>query len=269
MNRNRSDRLIAAAVTLGVLMLLTVTLMVTTLPAVASNQTELPEQEEVFFTDIEFTEPEPAVVHPTRPVDNKPAAAPASDAGGVDASDAGSAEPAQPALVATTEPQPDNQQVELPEEPTPPAPPVPTQEQIEEEKRASIRNRIGKSTWITSDSDSDTSGASDSGPAKQGNAAASDGLGVKGRSLRYVPDNPLRSHASITNGFVMVNITLDSEGNVTYARYAGVCSPNLGAEAPSLIAQAESYVNTVKYSSDPKLKQQSYTVKVLIGEKNK
>lgn len=240
--------------------------MLTTLFLVklSAERPEIPpmEQQEVFFADIEIPELREIKVQPTRQIDNKPASAPATDAGGTDAVDSGVSD-APPTLVASNEAQPENMQVTQEEEPEPPGP---TEEEINAQKSASIKDRLGKA-FKNSSSNSETaaSGSAKDGNAKAGNNPNADGLGIDGRSLRSRPKTVFRSQSSISNGWIEIRIIVNSDGTVASAKYAGSNSGNLGQDLHTLAEQAEQYARQLKYSVDKTKPQQSGTIKIKIN----
>lgn len=204
----RRDRAIAAGATLLLALLtLTMLLLVTVgVPEARIPAAEDPEEQEIFFADIEYKE---VVSDPTPQVDNQPASAAASDDGGTDLSDAGASD-AAPQVVASKTPAPETQQVAKPEEQT--APPAPTKEEIEEQKRAAIRERLGRATGLKAQ-ETQAAGAAKSGAATTGTNSRSDGLGLDGRKRLNKPDPGIKN----AQGRVWVWIRVDASGAVVSA----------------------------------------------------
>ena len=257
---NKRDQILAAGITLICCALLTATLFVV---KISSQMPEIPpmEQQEVFFADIDIPELREIKARPSQQIDNTPASAPAADAGGTDAVDSGVSE-AAPSLVASEEPQPENMQVANEEEPEPAGP---TQEEIEEEKRTAIKNRIGSSFKNAAENSDASGGTASTGNAKSGNNPNADGLGIAGRSLRSKPQVTFTSQNSITNGWIEINIVVKSDGTVESAKYAGKNSGNLGGDLTTLKEQAELYARRLTYSVDNTKPRQSGTIKIKIN----
>lgn len=245
---NKRDSLISLLLTL---LIAVCTLAVLLLTKVAAPSVEIPhasdpDEQEIFFADIEYKE---ITSNPTPQVDGRPASSAASEQGGTDAADSGSGE-SVPDLVANAEPQPDNQQVAKPENPEPAAP---TKEQIEEEKRAAIRARIGNATGLKAN-ETQGSGRADSGTAAAGNNRNADGLGLDGRKRLNKPNPGIKN----AQGRVEVRITVNAEGNVTDARF--VRSSGFGARESEVRDACVRASRALKYTPDPTKPSQRGTI---------
>lgn len=268
----RRDKLAAAIITLAITLLTGVTLGVMTISPASNNGTPAPEAEEIFFADIDLDEPEPKPVKVTRPAqvnDTRPTSAEASEAGGVDKTDSGSSEnPAEPTLVTSSTPQPENLQVKVPEKKEEPAPPpTPTKEELDAKTSTRIKNQMSKTNWSTNKDESvTTEGNANAGNSpKDTSIKPGSGLNLNGRKYVSAPPRKLSSRGAIKDGWIQVRITVDNDGNVTDAKYAGKCSNNLGADVTSLIAQAEKYANDIKYAPDPSKPLQSGVITIEIN----
>ena len=239
------DQLIALGATLLLALLIFSALVLTVLPPASAFIPNAPAEDEaeVFFADIDYTQ---IISDPTPQVDGKVASAAASNDGGMDLTDSGSGQTA-PDPVATPEPQPDNSQVVKPEEPKPAGP---TKEEIEEQKRAAIRAKLGKATGLKA-TDTQAAGAAESGNASTGNNPTSSGLGLDGRKLQNRPDPGIKN----AQGRVWVRITVNSAGTVTNATF--VRSSGFGSREAEVRAACVSASRNLRYSSDPKTPTQS------------
>ncbi len=245
---NKRERIIALVLTLlsGSLLLLTL-LLVHIAPAVAKlPDAPDPEEQEVFFADIDYNE---ITADPTPQVDGIAASAAASDDGGTDLSDSGSGE-SVPDLVADKTPQPETQQVVKPQEKKPAGP---TKEEIEEQKRAAIRAKFGKATGLQA-TDNQAAGKSTDGNASTGNNPTSDGLGLDGRKLKNRPDPGIKNAI----GKVWVRVTVNSDGNVTSAVFRR--SSGFGSREDEVRRACVNASRQLKYSADPSKPSQSGTI---------
>lgn len=245
---NKRERILALALTLlsGLMILLTLLLVhikpvTATLPDAAD-----PEEQEVFFADIDYNE---INANPTPQVDGIAASAAASDDGGADIADSGSGE-SVPDIVADKTPQPETQQVAKPEEKKPAGP---TKEEIEEQKRAAIRAKFGKATGLKA-TDNQAAGTSAAGNASTGNNPTSDGLGLDGRKLQNRPDPGIKNAI----GKVWVRVTVNSDGNVTSAVFRR--SSGFGSREDEVRRACVNASRALKYSADPTKPSQSGTI---------
>lgn len=245
---SKRDKTIALALTvlIGMLMMLTL-LAVHIAPASATipNAAD-PDDQEIFFADIDYTE---ITANPTPQVDGIAASAAASQDGGTDLTDSGSGE-SVPDPVAATTPQPDNHQVAKPEEPKPAGP---TQEEIEEQKRAAIRAKFGKTTGLQA-TETQAAGSSTAGNAATGNNPNSDGFGLDGRKLVSKSDPGIKNAI----GRVWVRITVNSSGAVTNARFEK--SSGFGSRENEVRQACVNASLRLKYSPDPAKPTQSGTI---------
>lgn len=209
---NKRDKIIAALLTLTVaaltftaLLLTKVRAAVTELPHAAS-----PEETEVFFADIDYEE---ILSDPTPQVDGEVASAAASEVSGEHLDDSGGGE-SEPDMVAAPAPRPEGQQVAKPQNPKPAAP---TKEEIEAEKRARVRDRIGAASGLRASENAQSTGSASTGNASTGNNANADGLGLDGRKRLNKPDPGVKN----ASGWVKVRITVNAEGHVTGVKYVG------------------------------------------------
>lgn len=239
MGTNR-DRWIAALLTL-VVAGLTLTLLVVSVIAparVMPSAAATPEEQEVFFADIEYKE----IVHnPTPQVDGEAASAAATTPGGVDLTDQGGGESA-PDLVATAEPKPDGEQVARPENPKPA---TPTAEEKEEATRARIAARMGAATGLKARNDEQTAGHAATGNASTGNNVDATGLGLTGRKRLNNPNPGIKN----ARGWVKVRITVNSAGAVTAATFhsAGAFGGRDAEVRNACVAASKK----LRYSPDP------------------
>lgn len=206
MNKPRREQLAALALTLLLALISTVVLLVVKVEPVQLSTADAPQAEdaEVFFADIDVHE---ILSDPTPQVDGLPASAAASEDGGLDMQDLGNG-PDAPQPVTQSEPAP-----EKTAKPAPEPDPGPTQEEINAQKAAAIRARIGKSSGLAAKTDNG-SGSAEKGNAVTGHNKTSDGLGLDGRKRLNSPDPAIRN----ASGTVKVRITVDSSGSVTAAQ---------------------------------------------------
>lgn len=252
-SREKTDRLLAALITLLVTALCVVTLCIVTISATHHSLTECADENddnEILFTDVEL---KAIPFKPIKSPDNRPAASAAAEVSGTDASDSGSGEESTPLLTAN-DPQPAQQAVK--EDPKPTAKPQPKPDP-REEAMARIRNRIGSSNVTKAD---EGTGSADHGnaPVGQTNSSRADGLGMDGRQLlnRPVP--------SITNatGRVTVNITVNAEGHVTAATVTG--TSGFGSREKEVRDACLSASRQLRYSPEPSRPTQRGTITWII-----
>lgn len=243
------DQLIALGATLLLALLIFCALVLTVIPPAAAFMQKAPadDEAEVFFADIDYKQ---ILSDPTPQVDGKVASAAASNDGGTDFTDSGSGQSA-PDLLATSTPQPENTQVVKPEEPQPAGP---TQEEIEEQKRAAIREKLGKATGLKA-TDNQSSGKAESGNASTGNNPTSSGLGLDGRKLENRPDPGIKN----AQGSVWVRVTVNSEGKVTNAVF--VKSSGFGSRESEVRAACVEASRRLHYSPDPTKPSQSGVIR--------
>lgn len=234
MNR---DRLISIGLTATVALGLFLWLRLTVLSPASARLADAPKEDaEIFFADIDY---EQILSNPTQQVDGEAASAAASDDGGADLSDAGVSE-AAPTVVATPRPQPESHQVAQAEEQKPSGP---TQEEIDEQKRAAIRAKLGKATGLKA-TENQAAGTASDGAASSGNNPTSAGLGLDGRKLQNRPDPGIKN----AQGSVVVRVTVNSAGVVTDAKF--VKSSGFGAREAEVRAACLSASRQLRYSAD-------------------
>lgn len=243
MNRDSSktDRLIAALVTLLVSVLAVGLLCVVTISVAPGRLLEPTDEEpddEILFTDVELK----AIPYkPVKALDNKPAASSAAEVSGTDADDSGAGEESAP-LISTPDPQPAKQEAPK-EEPKPVAKPQPKPDP-QAEAAARIRNRVGKSNVTKAD---EGSGKADKGnsPQSQTNSSAATGLGMDGRQLLNSPK------PQITNaqGTVKVSIAVNAAGTVTEATF--VSSTGFGTREQEVRSACIAASRQLRYSAAP------------------
>lgn len=245
---NKRDRLIALALTalIGGLTMLTLVAVHIAPATAALPKAADPEEQEVFFADIEYKE---ITSDPTPQVDGIAASAAASEDGGTDMADAGTGE-AMPSPVASADPQPDNHQVAKPE---PAKPAGPTKEEIEEQKRAAIREKLGRATGLKA-TDNQASGSSTAGNAATGDNPTSTGLGLDGRKLRNRPDPGIKNAV----GKVWVKVKVNANGDVTSAVFYR--SSGFGSRENEVRRACVDASRQLKYSADPTKPSQSGTI---------
>lgn len=239
------DRYIALGLTLMLALLIFCGLVFTVIPSPSLRSPKVLEGEaqEVFFADIDYKQ---ILSDPTPQVDGRAASAAASSDGGFDATDSGAGE-SVPDVVATPEPQPDNMQIVKPEEQQPSGP---TKEEIEEQKRAAIRAKFGKTTGLQT-SETQAAGSAESGNASTGNNPASQGLGLDGRKLQNRPDPGVKN----AQGSVEVQITVNSQGVVTKAEF--VRSSGFGQRESEVRQACLNASRQLRYSPNPKVASQT------------
>lgn len=242
------DRYIALGLTLLLALLIFCGLFFTVIPAASALLPKAAdaEESEVFFADIDY---EQILSDPTPQVDGEAASAATGLDGGLDQIDSGSGE-SVPDPVATPDPKPDNSQVAKPEEKKPPGP---TKEEIEEQKRAAIRDKIGKATGLNA-SDNQASGGAESGNASTGNNPTSQGLGLDGRKLLNRPDPGVKN----AQGWVRVRVTVNAQGVVTNVQF--VSSSGFGDKEASVRQACMEASRQLRYSPDSKVGTQSGTI---------
>lgn len=244
-NYLKKEQLIALLLTL-LFAALTCTLLVCVkvLPASASiPPAPAVEEQEVFFADIEYQE---IKVDPTPQVDGSPASAAAAEVSGTDMTDAGNS-PEMPTLVSTSTPS--EAKVTKPESPKPA--PGPTQEEIEAQKAAAIRERMGRSTGLKTQTSDAGSGTAESGQAAAGNNPGADGLGLDGRKRLNSPNPGIKN----ATGKVKVRVRVNSAGDVTEVSF--VSSSGFGTREREVRDACLSASRQLKYSPNPDKPSQS------------
>lgn len=241
----KKEQLIAMLLTL-LLSLLTVTLLVCVkvMPASATFPPAADvDEEEFFFADIEYQE---IHANPTPQVDNVAASAAAAEMSGTDLTDSGSQEEA-PTLVSTDKVS--EAKVVKPEEPKPA--PGPTKEEIEAQKQAAIRERMGKSTNLKNQTSDAGNGSAESGNASAGNNPGATGLGLDGRRL------VASAKPNITNatGTIQIRVTVNADGIVTKASF--VKSSGFGTREQEVRDACLAASKQLKYNPDPNKPSQS------------
>lgn len=243
---SRRDRLIAALLTLllaGLTLSVLLTARMHASPATLPEASQ-PDDSEVFFADIEYKS---ITAHPTPEVDANPASAAASAVSGDHLDDAGGGESA-PDPVASPMPAPEGQQVAKPQEPKPAAP---TKEEIEAEKRARIRNRIGAAMSSSTSQQEQSTGSATTGSATTGNNTASSGLGLNGRKLLNRPDPGIKN----ASGNVKVRVTVNAEGTVTAVSF--VTSSGFGSREKEVRDACLKASKALRYSPEASKPSQS------------
>ncbi len=236
----KRDKWIAALLTLIVagltltLLVVSVITPVSVMPVAAAA----PEEAEVFFVDIEYTE---ITRNPTPQIDGKTASAAATDPGGVDITDQGGGESA-PDLVAAAEPKPEGEQVARPENPKPA---TPTEKEKEEAARARIAARMGAATGLKTQNETQAAGHAATGAAATGNNANATGLGLNGRKRLNSPDPGIKN----ARGWVKVNITVNAAGAVTGASFHSASA--FGGRDAEVRGACVAASKRLRYSPDP------------------
>lgn len=241
----KREQLIALLLTLLFAALTCVLLMcVKVLPAVNWPPTPVEsEEEEIFFADIEYKE---ITSTPSQQVDGLPASSAAAEMSGTELTDAGKSEEA-PTLVSTT--QPSEAKVTKPEEPKPA--PGPTKEEIEAQKAAAIRERMGRSTGLKTQSSDSGTGTADSGQAASGSNTGADGLGLDGRKRLNSPNPGIRN----ATGKVRIRVKVNGTGAVTDATF--VSSSGFGTREQEVRDACLAASRQLKYTPDPNKPSQS------------
>lgn len=245
---NKRDKILSLVLTLLIGALLTLFLVMTHIaPASALlPQATEGEEQEIFFADIEYNE---IKTNPTPTVDGQPASAAASEDGGVDLTSTSGE--SVPDIVADNTPKPtETQQVAKPEEPKPAGP---TKEEIEEQKRAAIAAKFGKTTGLKN-TDKQAAGTSTDGNAAAGDNPTSNGLGLDGRKLQNHPDPGIKNAV----GKVWVKVTVNAAGNVTSAAF--VRSSGFGSREAEVREACLAASRQLRYSADNSKPSQSGTI---------
>lgn len=244
----KKEQLIALLLTL-LLALLTVTMLVCVKVMPASAEIpSAPEAEEgeLFFADIEYQE-----IHadPTPQVDNMAASAAAAEISGTDLADSGAQEEA-PTLVSTDKSS--EAKVVKPEEPKPA--PGPTKEEIEAQKQAAIRERMGKSTNLKNQTSDAGNGSADSGNASAGNNSGATGLGLDGRRLLA----SVKPNITNVTGTIRIRVTVNADGAVTNASF--VSSSGFGDREQEVREACLAASRQLKYNAAPDKPTQKGTI---------
>lgn len=203
---NKRDKILALALTLlmGFAVVLTLVLVKVAPAPMPEQLTMNADEPEIFFTDIEYND---IVADPTPQVDGEPASAAAAPIADEAPMDRGKADDT-PTPLTTTTPQPVKTSQTTERKPDP----GPTKEEIEDQKRAAIRERMGKSTGLKAQNDAAT-GSATAGNAAAGNNPGATGLGLDGRKRLNEPDPGIKN---ITGTF-RVKITVNAAGEVVSA----------------------------------------------------
>lgn len=244
---NKRDKILALGLTALITLLMGVTLVVVHIaPASALlPQASDPEEQEIFFADIDYNE---ITADPTPMVDGVAASAASSDDGGTDL-DATAGE-SVPDMVADPTHQPDNTQVAKPEDSKPAGP---TKEEIEARKRAAIAAKFGKATGLKA-TNNQAAGTSTAGNAATGNNPTSNGLGLDGRKLQNHPDPGIKNAV----GRVWIKVTVNASGNVTSAAF--VRSSGFGSRETEVRQACVEASKKLRYSPDKDMPSQSGTI---------
>lgn len=201
------------------------------------------EEQEIFFADIEYKE---IISNPTPQVDGKPASAAAAEMSSTDITDAGKSDDV-PELVSTAAPS----EAKVVKTETPKPDPGPTKEGIEAKKAAAIRERMGRSTGLKTQTADAGSGSATAGSASTGNNPGSDGLGLDGRKRLNSPDPGIRN----ATGKVRVRVRVNSSGAVTDASF--VSSSGFGTREQEVRDACVKASRQLKYTPDPEKPSQS------------
>lgn len=249
---DKTDRLLAALITLAVTALCVTLLCVMTISATGAKTLPLPDEEEneILFTEVEMKS---VPFKPLKSADNRPAASAAAEVSGTSAHDSGAGEQSAQ-LTSTPDPQPAKQEVK--EEPKPVAKPEPKPDP-QAEAAARIRNRVGSST-VTKADDGNGTATTGNAPVGQTTSSKADGLGMDGRQRLNSPT------PSITNatGRVTVSITVNAEGAVTNASVTG--TSGFGTREAEVRTACLNASRQLRYSPDAKRPTQRGTITWLI-----
>ncbi len=166
------------------------------------------EEQEVFFTDIDYDFKE-IEVNPSKQVDGRPASAAAAELSGTAKQNNGTE--VTPPTVVTAKSKTETAAVTPPAPEQPKEAQAPSQEEINAQKAAAIRNRMGRSTGMTKNEVG--AGNADKGSALEGQNQQGDGLGLAGRRRL----NTITPAITNVRGTLKVQIRVDAAGNVTAA----------------------------------------------------
>lgn len=202
------EQYIASSGTALVALLIAIILLLCKVTAPEPTTQTAQEEQEVFFTDIEYTFKE-VQVNPSKQVDGKPASAAEAQISGTAMNDNGSE--ATPPTIVTAKSKTEAPAVAAPAPEKPQEAQAPTQEEINAQKAAAIRNRMGRSTGMTKNETG--AGNATQGNALEGNNTQSDGLGLAGRRRL----NTITPAITNVRGMLKVQIRVDAAGNVTAA----------------------------------------------------
>lgn len=204
------------------------------------------EEQELFFADIEYKE---ITTNPTPQVDGNPATGAAAEVSGTDLIDSGHSEE-PPELVSTSQ----VAEAKTVKTETPKADPAPTQEEIEAQKAAAIRERMGRSTGLQSKTKDTGAGTGESGQASVGNNTGADGLGLDGRKRLNSPNPGIRN----TTGKVRIRVKVNSAGAVTEATL--LSTTGFGQREQEVRDACLAASRQLKYTPDPEKPTQTGTI---------
>ncbi len=204
------------------------------------------EEQEIFFADIEYKE---ISSDPTPQVDGKPASAAAAEVSSTDMTDAGKSDDV-PELVSTAAPS----EAKAVKTETPKPDPGPTKEEIEAQKAAAIRERMGRSTGLKKQTADAGSGSAANGSASAGSNVGSDGLGLDGRKRLNSPNPGIRN----ATGKVRIRVRVNSAGAVTEATF--VSSTGFGTREQEVRDACLAASRQLKYTPNPDQPSQSGTI---------
>ncbi len=204
------------------------------------------EEQELFFADIEYKE---ITTNPTPQVDGNPATGAAAEVSGTDLIDSGSSNEVAE-LVSTPKPA-DTKTVKTD---APKEDPAPTQEEIEAQKAAAIRERMGKSTGLKSQTKDSGAGTGESGQASAGNNTGADGLGLDGRKRINSPNPGIRN----ATGKVRIRVKVNSAGTVTEATL--ISTTGFGQREQEVRDACLTASRQLKYTPDPEKPSQTGTI---------
>ncbi len=246
-NNKPHDRIAAALVTLATALLtITVLLLVKVVsPASSILPPADAQQQEIFFTDIEYRE---IPFRPTPTVDKRPANSSSAETSGTDMKDNGIADNVSTPMLTAKEESPAKQDsaaapAEVPaiQEPDP-----------NELIAAAIRNKVGNAMKSKAD---EGQGTSSEGTAKTGNnPGKKDGLGLDGRRRLNEPKPSIKN----VTGRVAVRITVNADGVVTAASVTG--STGFGTMEEEVRQACVDASKALRYSPDAAKRVQRGTI---------
>lgn len=204
------------------------------------------EEQEFFFADIEYQE---ITTNPTPQIDGIPATGAAAEVSGTDIIDSGHSEETLE-LVSAQQPS----ETKAVKTETPKADPAPTKEEIEAQKAAAIRERMGRSTGLQSQTKDSGSGTAESGQASAGNNTGADGLGLDGRKRLNSPNPGIRN----ATGKVRIRVKVNSAGNVTDATL--LSTTGFGQREQEVRDACLAASRQLKYTPDPEKPTQTGTI---------
>ena len=235
----KREQLLALLLTLLLSTLTCTFLVCVKVPPVSALIPQAPdvEEQELFFADIEYKE---ITANPTPQVDGTPAMSAAAEVSGTDLIDSGHSEEA-PELVSTSKPSETN----VTKTETPKADPAPTKEEIEAQKAAAIRERMGRTTGLQSQTKDAGVGSAESGQAAAGNNTGADGLGLDGRKRLNSPNPGIRN----VTGKVRIRVKVNGAGIVTDATL--ISTTGFGQREQEVRDACLAASRQLKYTPDP------------------